>query len=114
MVERGHFIIREAIVKACEGNISKWPEKVHHAFFSDKVAPRHATGFSPYYWILGVDPVLPFDLTEATFQVQGFIQRMSLEDLLALRIRQLEKRPEDIPQAAETIKASRFPVKVAI
>ncbi len=37
VVERGHFIIRKAIVKACEGNISKWPEKVHHALFAGKV-----------------------------------------------------------------------------
>src|SRR5579871_458017 len=72
VVERGHFIIREAKVKSCEGNINQWPSKVHHAFFADKCIVRKSTGFSPYYLLHGVDPVLPFDFTEATFQVQGF------------------------------------------
>lgn len=95
-------------MKACEGNISKWPEKVHHVFFAGKFTPRHATGFSPHYLIHGVNPVLPFDPTEVTFQLQGVTQRISSEDLLALRIQQLEKRPDDISQAAETIKVSRL------
>ena len=37
VVERGHFILRESIIKACEGKLSKWPEKVHAAFFADKI-----------------------------------------------------------------------------
>jgi hypothetical protein len=108
VVERGHFIIREAIVKSCEGNISQWPSKVHHAFFADKCVTRKSTGFSPYYLLYGVDPVLPFDFTEATFLVQGFYSGMSTVELLALRIRQLEKRTEDINQAAATLRQTRL------
>ena len=108
VVERGHFIIREGIVKSCQGNINQWPSKVHHAFFADKCITRKSTGFSPYYLLYGVDPVLPFDLTEATFLVHGFHSGMKTEELLALRIRQLEKRPEDIAQAAAAIVQSRL------
>ena len=35
VVEHGHFILRESIIKACEGNISQWPDYVYHAFFTD-------------------------------------------------------------------------------
>jgi len=61
VVERGHFTIREGLVKACEGNINRWPDFVHHAFFADRVTTRRATGFSPFYLLHGVDPVLPLD-----------------------------------------------------
>ena len=108
VVERGHFIIREGIVKSCGGDINQWPSKVPHAFFADKCIVRKSTGFSPFYLLFGVDPVLPFDLTEATYLVHGFHSGMSTEELLALRIRQLEKKPGDIAQAASTIKQSRF------
>ena len=108
VVERGHFTIREGLVKACEGRINLWPSKVHHAFFADKVTTRRATGSSPFFLLHGVHPVLPFDLSEATFMVDGFHSGMSSSDLLALRIRQLEKRPEDLARAAAIIKASRL------
>lgn len=111
VVERGHFIIRESILKACEGHPKRWPDKVHHAFFADKCMVRRSTGFTPFYLMHGVDPVLPFDLAEATFLVEGFTRNMSTTDLLTLRIRQLEKRPEDLARAAEAIKKSRFQAK---
>ena len=111
VVERGHFTLREAIVKACQGNINKWPNVLHHAVFADRVTVRKATGFSAFYLLHGVHPVLPFDLTEATFMVKGFTSGMSSEDLLALRIRQLEKRPSDMAAAAEAIRLSRMQSK---
>jgi len=40
--------------------------------------------------------------------VQGFHSGMSTQELLALRIRQLEKRPEDLEKAAATIQQSRL------
>ncbi|EIN03402.1 hypothetical protein PUNSTDRAFT_78221 [Punctularia strigosozonata HHB-11173 SS5] len=111
VTDNGHFIIREAILKSCEGDPKRWPDKVHHAFFADKCLARRATGFSPFYLLHGVDPVLPFDLAEATFLVEGFRQEMPTAQLLALRIRQLEKRPEDIQKAAMSITKSRFQAK---
>jgi transposase InsO family protein len=112
VIERGHFIIREALVKACNGNISKWPDLVHHAFFADRVTTRKATGFSPYYLLYGVDPVLPLDLFEATYLVSGFKKNITTEELLALRIRQLAKHDSDIKQAAETLHQSRLQSKL--
>jgi transposase InsO family protein len=112
VVERGHFTIREAIIKACDGNISKWPDLVHHAFFADRVTVRKATGFSPYYLLYGVDPVLPLDLFEATYLVSGFHKNLSTPELIALRIQQLSKHDDDIKQAAEMLYHSRFKSKL--
>lgn len=111
VVERGHFIIRESIIKACKGEINKWPEKVHAAFFADRITISKSTGHSPYYLIHGIEPVLPLDLFEHTFLVQGFTENMSHEDLLAFRIRQLEKREEDIAHSARLLAEMRFKSK---
>ena len=111
VVERGHYDIRESIVKACEGQISHWPEKVHAAFFADRITIHRSTGFSPYFLLHGVHPVLPFDLVESTILVDAFTSNMPQSELLALRIRQLEKREDDIHNAAQTLMRSRLQSK---
>lgn len=111
VVERGHFVIREAIIKACRGSPNKWPDHVHHAFFADKVTVRRSTNFSPFYLLHGVDPVLPFDLSEASFMVDGYRSGMTTAELLAIRIRHLEKRPEDLAAAADTLRKARLKSK---
>lgn len=108
VVERGHFTIREAITKSCGDKIQNWPDKVPLAFFADKIQTSSVTGYSPYFLLYGVHPVLPLDLTEATFMVEGFEEGMSSADLLALRIRQLERHPEDIERAAKRLKEARL------
>ncbi|KAJ8462647.1 hypothetical protein ONZ51_g10761 [Trametes cubensis] len=111
VVGRGHFILREALIKSCGGNISRWPELLPLAVFADRISIRRATGFSPYFLLHGVHPVLPMDLRESTFMVEGFRRNMSHADLLALRIRQLERRPEDVARAAEILRMSRLTSK---
>lgn len=111
VVERGHFILRESLIKACGGEISRWPELLPHAQFADRITIRRSTGFSPYFLLHGVHPILPMDLRESTFMVQGFHQGMSHSDLLALRIRQLERRPEDVAHAADILRKTRITSK---
>ena len=108
VVERGHIDIRESLIKACGERLQDWPTLLHHALFADKCITRRSTGRSPFYLLHGVEPVLPFDLTEATFLVEGFQKGMSSEDLLSLRIRQLAKRDSDLEHAAEILRQSRL------
>ena len=108
VVERGHFIIREALVKMCGKNISKWPSLLQAAVFADRITVRRATGYSPYYLLHGIHPVLPCDLAEATFMVPQFKERMTDEELLIAHIRQIAKMPEDLARAKEILNKSRF------
>ena len=56
VVERGHYTIREALVRMCGKNLSKWPSLLQAALFADRITVRRATGFSPYYLLHGVPP----------------------------------------------------------
>lgn len=108
VVEHGHFIIREAIIRYCEGKVNKWPQLVDLAFFADRITTRKQTGLSPYRLAYGVDPVLPIDLTEWTYQAERFKDGMRSDDLLAARMRLLERRQEDIDAAATAVVNSRW------
>lgn len=101
-----------SIVKSCEkdqnGHIKNWPKHVELAAFADRITVSSVTGYSPYYLLHGTHPLLPFDLVEATFMVEGFQSGISTEELLALRIRQLQRHPEDLNKAANALKQARF------
>ena len=84
VVEQGHFTIRQAILKDCKDHPSEWPQKVPLAFFADRVTTRRSTGFSLFYLLHGVHPILPFDLTEATFMISSYRAGLSSAELLAL------------------------------
>ena len=58
--------------------------KIDAAVFADRVTISGVTGYSPYFLLHGVEPLLPFDLAEATFMVEGFQSGMETSDLLAL------------------------------
>ena len=108
VVERGHFILREALVKMCAGNMTKWPSLLPAAVYANRITVRRATGFSPYYLLHGTHPLLPCDLAEATFMVPRMKVPMTDTELMIARIRQIAKMPDDVARARETLLKSRF------
>lgn len=114
-VERGHQNIRSAIVKTCAtrgSSIKNWAVHLPFALFANKITARRSLGgISPYRLLYGVEPLLPFDLTEASFMIQSYKSGMTTAELLAARLQQLEKRPEDIAKAVSTLKKHRLQSK---
>jgi transposase InsO family protein len=107
IVERQHRTIRESIFKACDGDDSQWPTVAPFAFWADRATTRKSTGHSPFYMVHGVEPILPFDLVQATFLVPDLTQPLSTSELLAIRARQLQKRAADLATIHDRILASR-------
>jgi transposase InsO family protein len=110
-VERGHYNIREALVKLCDGDLSKWPLMVSAACYADRITVRQATGYSPFYLLHGVHPLMPGDLADATFQVTSFKPGMTSAELIEARTRQLLKLPQDVETARNILRKSRFKSK---
>ena len=108
IVERQHRTIRDSIVKACDGEISRWPTVTPHVFWANRVTTRKSTGHSPFYMAHGIEPILPFDITEATFLVPDIDAPLHPHELLALRARQLEKREDNLAAIRSQIFRSRF------
>ena len=108
IVERQHRTIRESLLKTCEGDASKWPAAAPHVFWADRVTTRKSTGHSPFYMAHGVEPILPFDITLATFLVPDLTSPLSTADLIATRARQLQIRGEDLANIYENVVKSRL------
>ena len=108
IVERRHRDVREAIMKAAEGIEEKWPSVIHQVFWAERVTIQKATGLSPYYMAHGVEPLLPFDLAEATFMLELTDAPMTTAELLATRARALMRRKQDLDMVHERIVAARM------
>jgi transposase InsO family protein len=96
LVERAHRSIRDALVKVSDDDLTDWDEHAPYVFWSDRITARKMIGMSPFEAATGIEPLLPLDVTEATFLFPDFNKRLSDAELIANRARQLERRDEDI------------------
>jgi transposase InsO family protein len=109
IVERRHLDVREAIMKSCDGDETRWYTVVHSVFWAERVTVHKATGLSPYFMVHGVEPIFPFDLAEATF-LAPLPERgaFNTTDLVAWRARQLQKRLEDLNAIKDKVVRARY------
>jgi hypothetical protein len=107
IVERRHLDVREVIMKVCNGEERKWPTATHTIFWAERITTHKALGNSTYDIAHGIEPLLPFDLAEATYMVLPQ-SAMSTTELIALRARQLQKRPEDLDTIWDRIIKAHF------
>jgi len=108
IVERQHFPVREAAIKAADGNENHWPNVHHSVLWAERVSIQRSTGYSPYRIAHGIDPVFPFDLAEATYLAPPLDAPITTADLLSIRARQLQKREEDLQTVRDRVLEARY------
>ena len=108
IVERQHRTIRKSIVKACKGNILKWPSVTPYAFWADRATTHKSTGHSPFYMAHGIEPVLLFDITLSTFLVPNLTDKLSTADLIATHTWQLLRHEDNLTVIHTNVLKSRF------
>ena len=106
--ERGHPPIINALVKACKGKPKQWPRLLPFALWADKTTHSTITGYMPIELMLGQKPIMPAENLVPTWVFLDWKDGITTERLLALRIQQLERLPEDQQIALEKLKAARL------
>lgn len=109
IIERHHRGVREAIMKSCKGNESRWYQYAHVVLRAERVTIQVSTRLSPYFMVHRVEPIFPFDLAEATFLVDLLNQeKLTSDELIAWRARQLMKWQEDLDSIKDKVTKARF------
>ncbi|KAL3682085.1 hypothetical protein R1sor_000107 [Riccia sorocarpa] len=106
--ERGHPPIVHALVKACDGKPKQWPRLLPFALWADRSTHCTTTGYMPVELILGQKPILPIEDSVLSWVSLPWEDGVDHETLLAWRIRQLERREEDLADAQEKLKQTRL------
>ena len=111
-VQRGHQNIVDALAKltAPSGKPANWPAHPAAVSWADRITVRKSTGMTPYRVVFGQECLLPVEIAMESWRVVDWLRMERAEnkraELLALRARQLERRPEDIEKAVEAQRKS--------
>jgi len=112
IVERAHLDVQQALFKAADGVENKWSQVAYAVFQAERVTVRHCMGCSPYYATTGTHPLIPLDITEATYLLPPPDSILSTTDLIAHHVITLQKHNSDLAHLHSIIYQAR--VKAAI
>lgn len=88
--ERGHSPIIKALAKACNGNLKEWPRFLPYALWVDRMTHSNVIGYMPAELMYEQKFIMPTEEKVLAWNVLPWEDGMSREELLAVRIRQLE------------------------
>jgi hypothetical protein len=108
IVEHQHCTIQESLVKACNSDVSRWPALMPLNFWADHITIHKSTGYSPFYMAHSIEPILPFNITFATFLVPDLTKPLSTADLITTQACQLKKYKDDLAAIQDNILKSRI------
>ena len=106
-VEWRHRDVREALMKTAAAEGVTWVDVLPQVFWAERTTVQKATGYSPYFLVHGVEPVLPFDITEVTYLSPKITGLVSTSDLLARRASALVDREAKLEKVKEKLWESR-------
>ncbi|KAG5458656.1 MAG: hypothetical protein BJ554DRAFT_1080, partial [Olpidium bornovanus] len=86
------------ILEAAEFESAKWVDLFQFALWADRSTTHRTTGFAPVELMHGNQPSLPVKDALVTWSVLLWKDGLSREELLALQIRQLQRREEDVEE----------------
>ena len=95
-------------MKLAEGHPDRWSQHIYHAIWAERITIQKRSGFSPFYLAHGVEPILPFDLTEQTYISPTYVSKMTTVQLITTRARALQRCPKDLERAREAVIQGRL------
>ena len=109
--EAGHFTLASMLKKIINDESIKWMNNLKKAIFIDRCSIRASYGLTPFYLVYGWDPVFPFEVETPIWRLINWNEIKSTPELIALRIRILQRKEEDVLKARE--KVHEFRTKIA-
>jgi transposase InsO family protein len=108
LVERAHFDVRQSLFKAVDGDQTRWSVGAHSVFWAERVTVRKRMGCSPYFAITGSHPLIPLDISEATYLQPPPDSILSSTDLISRRAIALQKRSTDLATLYSKVYTARL------
>ncbi len=104
--ERGHQPVINGLAKM-DGGDRKWVENLPAILWADRTTVRAPTGKTPYEILYGYRCVLPIETRIPSWSTLPWTSVRSREDLLAMRAQQMQRRDEDLEEAAARLQRMR-------
>ncbi|MBW0522817.1 hypothetical protein O181_062532 [Austropuccinia psidii MF-1] len=106
MVERGHKQLKDALVKRCGENGSKWKEYLPILTLADRILVKR-TGYSPFELQSGQQAVLTIDIETNTYLAVEWNKTSTTKELLEARAIQISEKEETKIKEVDKLRDSR-------
>lgn len=106
-VERGHKPIKDALSKLSNAGKGNWVDNLQACFWADRTTVRTSTGMSAFRFNYGYEPIMPIEEEIPSWNFLRWEDIKTTEELLALRTLQLQRRDEDVSEAALRLRRRR-------
>ena len=84
--------------KAANGDESRWSQVAYSVFWAERITICCHMGCSPYYAATGTHPIIPLNISEATYLQPPPNSVLSTTDLIAQCVITLQKQEADLIQ----------------
>jgi hypothetical protein len=108
LIERSHFDVQQSLFKAVGGEESRWSLAAHSVFWAERVTPHKHMGCSLYFVATGSHPLIPLDISKATYLQPLPDSILSTTNLITRQAVALQKRLEDLARLHLTIYTARI------
>ncbi|MBW0517095.1 hypothetical protein O181_056810 [Austropuccinia psidii MF-1] len=107
MFERSHKQLKNALVKMCGENGSKWKEYLPIITLADRILVEGTTGYSPFELQFGQKAVLPIEIETNTYLAIEWNKISTTEELFEAKAIQISAKEETKLKAEYKLRDSR-------
>ena len=107
MIEKEHQSLINVLSKLIENKIERWPQHLHAMLWTDRIIVRDFTDVISFRLLYEHDAILLIEIEYPTWHIMNWNKIRSIEDLLAMRVRQFQKKNEDLEKTALHLKRMR-------
>ncbi len=107
MIERDHKSLFDALFKMSDEKLKSWVNNLHVVLWADRFTVKFITDLISFYLQCDNESVLLIELEISIWRILSWQEIHTIEDLLTMRARQLQRRNENMNEARNLLKRMR-------
>ncbi len=107
MIERNYKFLSDALFKMFDEELKNWINNLHVVFWADRFIVKFITDLISFYLQCNNESMLSIELKIFIWRILSWQEVHIIEDLLAMRARQLQRRNENMNEAKNLLKRMR-------
>jgi hypothetical protein len=107
MIERNHKSLSDALFKMSNEELESWINNLHVVLWADRFIVKFITDLISFYLQCDNESMLSIELEISIWRIFSWQEVHIIEDLLAIRARQLQRKNENMNEARNLLKRMR-------
>jgi hypothetical protein len=107
MIKRSHRSLSDALFKMSDEELESWVDNLHVVLWADRFTVKFITDLISFYLQCDSESMLSIELEISIWRILSWQEIHTIEDLLTMRTRQLQRRNENMNEARNLLKRMR-------